>query len=47
MSGSGQVVPVNHCEPGPVFLTLESAPTHRERVQGQVKVRPQFGFVPG
>ncbi|XP_018534073.1 spexin prohormone 2 isoform X2 [Lates calcarifer] len=30
VSGGGQVVVVNHCEPAPVFLTLESAPTHRD-----------------
>ncbi|XP_044050196.1 spexin prohormone 2 isoform X2 [Siniperca chuatsi] len=28
--GGGQVVLVNPCEPGPVFLTLKSAPTHRD-----------------
>ncbi|XP_045898520.1 uncharacterized protein LOC123966398 [Micropterus dolomieu] len=30
VSGGGQVVLVNPCEPGPVFLTLKSAPTHTD-----------------
>ncbi|XP_059190282.1 spexin prohormone 2 isoform X2 [Centropristis striata] len=30
VSGDGQVVLFNPCEPGPVFLTLESEPAHRD-----------------
>ncbi|XP_071345280.1 spexin prohormone 2 isoform X2 [Trachinotus anak] len=37
VSGGGPVVLVNHCDPGPVFLTLESAPTHRDRGPAQGK----------
>ncbi|XP_039988053.1 spexin prohormone 2 isoform X2 [Xiphias gladius] len=37
VSGGGQVVLVNHCEPRPWFLTLESAPTHRDDCPAQGK----------
>ncbi|XP_026166961.1 spexin prohormone 2 [Mastacembelus armatus] len=37
VSGEGQVVLVNPCEPGPVFLTLESAPVHRSDSSMQEK----------
>ncbi|XP_032380248.1 spexin prohormone 2 [Etheostoma spectabile] len=30
VSGDGQVMLVNPCEPGPMFLTMTSAPTHRD-----------------
>ncbi|XP_031141191.1 spexin prohormone 2 [Sander lucioperca] len=30
VSADGQVVLVNPCEPGPVFMTMTSAPTHRD-----------------
>ncbi|XP_056243081.1 uncharacterized protein LOC130176169 [Seriola aureovittata] len=43
VTGGGQVVLVNHCEPGPVFLTLESAPPHRDDGPGQVKAMSVSG----
>lgn len=42
MSGDGQVVLVNPCEPGPVFLTLKSAPTHRDDSPTQGKGEDKF-----
>eukprot|EP00064_Thunnus_orientalis_P009628 superscaffoldBa00001234_g9653 len=40
VSGGGQVVLVNPCDPGPVFFTLESAPAqrHDEQTQGKADV---------
>ncbi|XP_037624647.1 spexin prohormone 2 isoform X4 [Sebastes umbrosus] len=37
VSGDGDVVLVNPCEPGPVFLTLQSAPTHGDDGPAQWK----------
>ncbi|XP_051239175.1 spexin prohormone 2 isoform X5 [Dicentrarchus labrax] len=38
VSGGGQVVLVNPCDPGPVLLTLKSAPLHRDEAPTQGKV---------
>ncbi|KAA8590708.1 hypothetical protein FQN60_014642 [Etheostoma spectabile] len=42
VSGDGQVMLVNPCEPGPMFLTMTSAPTHRDNDVSVLRTPSQY-----